>query len=840
MTSGYRSGIPQRCARLSARRVLLALAAAAVSACSSGTGDGPVTAESIALTSDASTSLAVGQVVTFYVQASDANGTRIPRFSGATWSSTNPSVASVTKTDTSAAVTGLAVGETTISAAVRNGLTAQMVVRVGAIPVIVATPTAAVFTGYRSSAVAPQLVTISNAGAGALTSLSAITGAAWLQASFVNGQTEANPTATLRLQPSIGTLTDGSYSTTVTVSSGTAGVTPRVIPVTFQVSAGPVAFKLEALTAATQGGSAGKPVSQPPSVIARASDNTPVPGVPVTFAVAGGGSIAPTGVVMTNADGIAALTSWTLGTQAGSSQTVTASSPGLAGSPLTFTATALAASKIVVVSGDAQSSVVGRTLAEPIVVRVTDSNNAAVPNASLMYAATSGGSVTPATATTDANGLASVSWKLGTSVGAQALTATLVGPQGSPFVTFTATATGATALQKVSGDGQQAVAGSALPAPVRVRVTGAGEQPVVGVSVTFTPSSGSGSAAPSTATTDANGEATASWTMPTTSGPKTLVASVTTGSVVLSTTFSATATVPPPSGIVIIDGDNQTGRGASALPQQIVARVVNTIGTGVPGVTVTFAPASGAGQSFTPASGTTDANGDVRSTWTLGPALGPYTATVSSPGLSSRGISATANQLPPNVGIFVGGAAKVPSGALSASDQAVLAYSGPASGEIPLTGGSFTTGALPAGTYTLSIVSKSRAFPTTSVYGVALAGGQTTSVGTIQVAFSGSGMLRLAVHSCPLLGDDNGTALVRLYPGVNSAGVVGPAYTFTIPFGTLNALTPVAYGIYTMTIAAQTNGSPSQACAAYSTSLAHSWATPDGTTTVPLIELPNP
>ncbi len=326
--------------------------------------------------------------------------------------------------------------------------------------------------------------------------------------------------------------------------------------------------------------------------------------------------------------------------------------------------------------------------------------------------------------------------------------------------------------------------------------------------------------------------------MPTASGPKTLVASVTAGSVVLSATFTATATVPPASGIAIIAGDNQTGRGASALPQQIVARVVNTIGTGVPGVTVTFAPGSGAGQSFTPASGTTDANGDVRTTWTLGPALGPYTATVSSPGLSSRGISATANQLPPNVGIFVGGASKVPSGGFSASDQAVLAYSGPASGEVPLSGGSFTTGVLPAGTYTLSIVSKSGAFPTTSVYGVALAGGQTTSVGTIQVAFSGSGMLRLAVHSCPLLGDGNGTAVVRLYPGVNSAGVVGVAYTFTLPFGTLNALTPVAYGIYTMTITAQSN--TSQTCAAYSTSLAHSWATPDGTTTVPLIELPNP
>jgi adhesin/invasin len=707
--------------------------------------------------------------------------------------------------------------------------------------VIVATPSTAVFTAYRTAAVSPQMIVISNAGAGALTSLTATSGAAWLQATFMNGQSEANPTATLRLQPSIGTLTDGSYTTNVTVSSTTAGVAPRVIPVTLQVSAGPVAFKLEAVSSSSQGGSAGKPVSQPPSVIARASDNTPVPGVAVTFTVAGGGSISPTGVVLTNADGIAALTSWTLGTQPGASQTVTASSPGLAGSPLTFAATSLAASKLLKVSGDAQTTVLGGSLPQPVVVRVTDPNNVVVPNATVTFAVTAGGSVTPASATTDANGLASVSWTLGTTLGSQTLTASLIGPQGSPFVTFTANATGATDLQKVSGDGQQASAGSALPAPLRVRVTGANEQPVIGVTVTFQPNAGSGSATPTTATTDANGEASASWAMPTTTGPKALVASITTAAGVVNATFSATATAPPPSGIVIVDGDNQTGRGASALPRQIVARVVTTIGTGIPGATVTFTPATGAGQSFSPTTGTTDANGEVRTTWTLGSALGTYTATVASAGLPSRSISATANQLPPNVGIFTGGAAKVPSGAApTVADQAVLAYSGPVSGEVPLSGGSFTTAALPAGTYTLSIISKSGAFPTTSVYGVVLAGGQTTSVGTISVAFAGTGTLRIAVHSCPVVGDANGTATVRLYPGVNSDGAVGAAYSWTIPLGNVNAVTSVGYGIYTMTITTQNNVNPSQVCALYKTSLAHSWAATDGTTTLPLIVLSNP
>jgi hypothetical protein len=184
----------------------------------------------------------------------------------------------------------------------------------------------------------------------------------------------------------------------------------------------------------------------------------------------------------------------------------------------------------------------------------------------------------------------------------------------------------------------------------------------------------------------------------------------------------------------------------------------------------------------------------------------------------------------------------VPSGAApGAAEQSVLAYSGPASGEVALgAGGSFTTPVLPAGTYTLSIVSKSGAFPTTSVYGVSLPGGQTTSVGTISVAYSGTGDVRVAVHSCPLVGDANGTATVRLYSGVNGDLAGGPVYSFTIPFGNVNALTNVSYGIYTMTITTQNNVDPSKTCSVYRAGLEHSWTIPNGTTAIPLIVLSNP
>src|SRR5688500_92427 len=192
-----------------------ALALLVVAACG-GKGNGVVAAESIAIIAGAST-LAVGQTVKLYVHASDANGTRLPAFDRVTWSSSVPTVASVAKTDTTGMVTGLAVGETVISATVRNGVAAQITVRVGSIPVIGLAPTAAVFTGYRGLAVAPQSISVTNAGAGTLTSLSATSSAAWLQAAFVDGVTTANPTATLRLQPSVGALADGTHSTTVTV-----------------------------------------------------------------------------------------------------------------------------------------------------------------------------------------------------------------------------------------------------------------------------------------------------------------------------------------------------------------------------------------------------------------------------------------------------------------------------------------------------------------------------------------------------------------------------------------------------------------------------------------------
>ncbi|HEU0298532.1 MAG TPA: Ig-like domain-containing protein, partial [Longimicrobium sp.] len=70
-----------------------------------------------------------------------------------------------------------------------------------------------------------------------------------------------------------------------------------------------------------QQGTAGQPLSQP--VLVRVVDDRgrPVPGAAVNFVVTAGGGTVSDATVTTDADGRAA-TQWTLGTQAGSAQTL--------------------------------------------------------------------------------------------------------------------------------------------------------------------------------------------------------------------------------------------------------------------------------------------------------------------------------------------------------------------------------------------------------------------------------------------------------------------------------------------------------------------------------------
>ncbi len=105
-----------------------------------------------------------------------------------------------------------------------------------------------------------------------------------------------------------------------------------------------VTVKNNATQLAIQGGNSqsapvGTAVSTAPSVLVTDANNNPVSGVSVTFAVASGGGSITGGTATTDAAGIATVGSWMLGTTAGAN-TLTVTSAGLTGSPLTFAAAA--------------------------------------------------------------------------------------------------------------------------------------------------------------------------------------------------------------------------------------------------------------------------------------------------------------------------------------------------------------------------------------------------------------------------------------------------------------------------------------------------------------------
>ena len=94
---------------------------------------------------------------------------------------------------------------------------------------------------------------------------------------------------------------------------------------------------------------------------------------------------------------------------------------------------------LAVLSGNAQTATEGEALPIPAAVRVTR-DGSGVSGVSVAWAVTAGGgSVAPASSSTDSDGMASTIWTLGPSAGANTLQASSSGATGSP--SFTATGT---------------------------------------------------------------------------------------------------------------------------------------------------------------------------------------------------------------------------------------------------------------------------------------------------------------------------------------------------------------------------------------------------------------
>ena len=342
----------------------------------------------------------------------------------------------------------------------------------------------------------------------------------------------------------VGSWTLGNTAGANTLTAGAVGVSGSV---TFSATgiAG-AAANIAIANAASNGQSAqaGSAVAIAPSVKVTDSRGNAVAGVTVVFAVTSGGGSVSGPNTTTDASGVAAVGSWTLGSAAGANS-LTASASGLAGSPVTFNATGTSGSAgaLTIVAGNGQTAVAGSDVPAAPSVKVTDSNGNIVAGVAVVFTVTSGGgSITGATATSNASGIATVgSWKLGLTAGTNTLTAT---SGALSAVIFTATGTaGPAALVSINGgNNQNATAGTNVAIAPSVKVTDANGNVVSGATVTFAVASGGGSVTGASSTTNATGIATVgSWILGSSAGANTLTATLS-GVSGQSVTFTAMGT----------------------------------------------------------------------------------------------------------------------------------------------------------------------------------------------------------------------------------------------------------------------------------------------------------
>jgi hypothetical protein len=293
--------------------------------------------------------------------------------------------------------------------------------------------------------------------------------------------------------------------------------------------------------------------------------------------------------------------------------------------------------------GTGQSGTVGAPLPDSIAVLVVDTQGRPLAGLSIEFSVPDGGSgqVNPATARTGGDGRARAEWVLGGAAGSQAADARVVGAD-QVAVRFTATAqpAAAHAIAALSGDGQSATVGTAVPDSLVVRVTDEFGNPVADVQVDWT--ADPGSISPASVSTDADGRAAARRILGATAGTQTAQASATQldGSPVV---FTQTGMPGSAASLVMISGDGQSAGTGAELRDPVVVRLVDQQGNGMDGQPITWVLGVGGG-SVSPETGQTDADGRASARWTLGPAEGTNTlnAVVSGVGVVTFTARATA------------------------------------------------------------------------------------------------------------------------------------------------------------------------------------------------------
>ncbi|MEW5928542.1 MAG: invasin domain 3-containing protein [Gemmatimonadota bacterium] len=610
----------------------------------------------------------------------------------------------------------------------------------------------------------------------------------------------------------------GSY-TLGFASSGLAGATSGTItlaagaPATLAVNAG-----------SGQTAAAGTAVATAPSVVVRDGSNNPVAGVSVSFAVATGGGSVAGGTATTDASGIATVGSWTLGTTAGSN-TLTASAGGL--TPVTFTATATAgaATQLVLTAQPSATAQSGIAFGAQPSLQLRDAygNDAAQAGVSVTAAIASGGGTLGGTGTvsTDAAGRASFAGlSISGTVGDRTLSFSAGGVTGATSSTISVTAGAASQLVITRQPSSTVQNGSFLGmAPIlRLRDASGNDVAQAGVSVTVAIASGGPVLSGTTVqSTDAAGQVVFGGLVITgAAGDRTLGFSA--AGLAGATSSAITVTPGPAASLAVSAGDGQTATAGSAVATAPSVLVRDVSNNPVPGVSVTFAVASGGG-SVTGGTATTDAGGIVTvGSWTLGTAAGANTLTASSGGLTPATFTAT-GVAGPAAAISIqsgdGGTATVAS-TRTLEARVVDANGNPVAGHTVSWAAATGGGSVSAPTSTTSAagvasvgwtLGTAAGAQTATATSTDLTGSPLTFTATTTAAAAAAGSSTLAASPASITADGTSASTLTVQlrdPYGNAVGASAGTVVLSATSGTLSAVTDNGNGTYTATLTAPT------------------------------------
>ncbi|HEV8197054.1 MAG TPA: hypothetical protein VGP87_10470 [Gemmatimonadales bacterium] len=204
----------------------------------------------------------------------------------------------------------------------------------------------------------------------------------------------------------------------------------------------------------------------------------------------------------------------------------------------------------------------------------------------------------------------------------------------------------AATLTASAGNFQTAAAGTAVTVAPAVLISDGSGNPVPNAPVVFAVAGGGGTVVVGSGVTNGSGIASVtSWTLGTAVGLNSLTA---TSPVVpsVTVTFTATGILGPAAILTLVEGDAQTAAVGGQVAVIPSAKLTDAFGNPIPGVIVTFTPATGGGAVFGGAAMTNAQGIATVGGWALGLPPGPNTLTAARAGVPSVTYHATGIDFP--------------------------------------------------------------------------------------------------------------------------------------------------------------------------------------------------